>query len=161
MLEQHKDQEVEPAEVEARFKARTRKSWHPFEIAAVAGLVSTVLGSVLVVVWMYLLSNQVDNASLLTILFIYMIYSGIVVVPVSIVIACPLMMVCRTAPNWAWLLMCVLSALVFAGVAAIVFRPDIFLQALSFVMTYAVVFGISAILLRQKGRKGFSPSPTE
>lgn len=121
-----------------------------FEIAAFTGVITAMAGSVLFLISMALFSSDTGKSvGLFALWMVAAVSSGIVIVPLSLILAYPLMVAMEKLPNFVWVL-----AGAGAGVACAVLAKAFFSASLPFLlaatMPYGLVFGITAVLFRKK-----------
>lgn len=121
-----------------------------FEIAAFTSVITALAGSVLFLITMAFFStNTGKSVGLFALWMVAVVSSGIVIVPLSLVLAYPLMVAMDKMPDAVWIAAGLVAAVACALLAKAFFSAStLFLLAIT--LPYGLVFGVTAVIFRRK-----------
>ena len=118
-----------------------------FLVAVLSGVGAAITGSLLVALFLAYVNGTFRDFGPMILIITF--YAGAFVLPLSALVAFPLMLVLRDASNWAWILACAAAAVGCAAVLAYVFEASVFVKPLACTGSYAAVYAVFAISLRR------------
>lgn len=126
--------------------------WQYSKIAVISGVVSVLVGSFIIATGMALFrgSSLTQPSDVAIVWLLFVIYSGILIMPISIIAGIPLMLFLKDVPGAIWLLTCVYVALVSALIGSSVTFPDSFPGSAAYTVPYALIYGLCAIGIRNR-----------